>query len=87
MCNERPSGRRFHRLALLACIALFCLFAVYVAQAAFAPVVAAGRWELLFIAIAGLGFALAVCRRIFELVAKPKTNAAGRARARRRRTG
>lgn len=87
MRSERPNGRRFRRLALLGGIALFCVFAVYVAQAAFAPVVSAGRWEMLFISLAGLGFVLAVCRRIFDLATKPKTSAASRARARRRMTG
>jgi len=85
--GERLNRWRFRRLALLACIALFCVFAVYVAQAAFAPVVSAGRWELLFIAIAGLGFVLAVCRRIFDFVRKPRAGAAGQAGARQRDTG
>ena len=87
MSDERPNGRRLRRLTLLACIALFCVFAVYVAQAAFAPVVSAGRWELLFIAIAGLGFVLAVCRRIFDLSRKPRAGAAGETRARQRNRG
>ncbi|MGA8049256.1 MAG: hypothetical protein WCA09_03650 [Burkholderiales bacterium] len=56
----------------VACIGVICIALICVAQSAFAPAVSSGRWEFVFIAVAGIGLLLGVCRRAYEFVSSRK---------------
>jgi CBS-domain-containing membrane protein len=61
--------RWYSILALLGRIAgmgALCVAAVYVSASAFAPAVSSGRWEFVFIAIAGLGLVLGACVAVYD---------------------
>jgi CBS-domain-containing membrane protein len=56
----------------IACIGVVCIALICVAQSAFAPAVSSGRWEFVFIAIAGIGLLLGVCARAYEFARRRK---------------
>jgi len=68
----------------IACIGLVCIVLICVAQSAFAPAVSSGRWEFVFIAVAGIGLLLAVCARAYELASSRKRAARAEQPARAR---